>query len=62
MQARINAKKLRIALAKIEVLSIAAFARQIGCARPSVYFAMNEPENYPRVYKKILEVVNANPQ
>lgn len=57
MKTRINAKKLRTAMAKNEIFTIADLARLIGCSRPAIYFAMERPSRYPRVYAKILEAI-----
>jgi hypothetical protein len=36
---------------------MAELARLIGCARPTIYFALGRPTRYPRVYAKILEAI-----
>jgi hypothetical protein len=54
-----KARKLRNALSKMGTPTITAFAAQIGCSRPAIYFALERPDRFPKVTQKILEVLNA---
>jgi hypothetical protein len=38
-------------------ISIAGLARQIGCSRPVIYFALEKPHRYSTVTEKIEEAL-----
>lgn len=54
---KINLKELKAGCERRGVKSIAALARQIGCSRPGIYFAIENPDRFSRLYEKILEAV-----
>jgi hypothetical protein len=56
-QKKINPKDLKIMAAQRGIVSLAALARRIGCSRPVIYFALENPKRYSRVYGRILEEV-----
>lgn len=54
---KMTPRELRVRIAARGILTIGDLARQIGCSRPSIYFALERPERYPRVFEKILQVI-----
>jgi hypothetical protein len=53
---KINIKNLRRSLDEKGEGSISELARRFGCSRQAIYFAMEMPRRYPRIYKKLQEV------
>jgi len=54
---KITLRELRMRAAAAGFLTMGSLAARIGCSRPSIYFALERPSRYPRVYQKILEVI-----
>jgi hypothetical protein len=55
--AKINRNLVRGKAATKGIFSLAALARQVGCSRPAVYFAIEKPSRYPRVHRRIVELI-----
>lgn len=55
---RINTKKFRLRIAARGFLTIKDFAKHIGCSRPAIYFALENPGRYGRVTLKIKKALN----
>ncbi len=51
-------RKLRMRAAAKGILSIAELARLVPCSREAVYFALEKPTRYPRVARRIEEIVS----
>jgi len=50
MHGKINIKMLREAAKKKGIRSISELARKARCSREAVYFAIERPSRYPRVF------------
>lgn len=55
--AKINRNVLRQRAAAKGIFSIAELARQVGCSRPAIYFAIEMPHRYKRVHKRITQLI-----
>lgn len=54
---RINIKEVRTRAAARGFLTVGAIARHIGCSRPAIYFAIERPKRYPRVFERLKEAL-----
>lgn len=57
MSKKINAKDLRAAGRRSGYRSIQHMADEWKCSREAIYFAMENPSRFPRVFKKITGVM-----
>lgn len=55
-QQKINLKDLRARAAAKGIFTLSELARRAGCARPTVYFAVENPQRYSRVFKKLIAI------
>lgn len=54
---KINKNQLRRAAAAEDIFDFGHLAREFGCSRESIYFALERPTRYPKVYAKIAALV-----
>ena len=52
-----NLKELRQRAAAKGIFSIAELARRVGCSRPAIYFAVENPNRFPRVHQLIKQLI-----
>jgi len=58
-EGKINNKTLRMRAASRGILTIAELARRVPCSRVAIYLALERPARFPRVTKRIKELVDA---
>lgn len=56
-RSKINLKTLRKRCKAKGIPTITALAKEVNCARPVIYFALENPSRYSRVYREIMEVL-----
>lgn len=54
---KLTMRALRMRMAAVGILTVQELADKIGCSRESIYFAIERPTRYSRVYSKIQEVI-----
>jgi hypothetical protein len=52
-------KLLRQRAAQAGIFSIAELARQVGCSREAIYFAVEKPSRFPRVHSRIDQIIQS---
>lgn len=55
--AKVNRKKVRVRAASKGITSLAELAREIGCSRPGLYFAIERPARYPNLHSRLVELI-----
>jgi len=53
---KINKKSVKSACVKRGLGTITELAKQVPCSLTSIYFAMERPSRYPRVFARIREL------
>jgi len=58
-QEKIKRNLLRQRAAAKGIFTIAELARQVGCSREAIYFSIEKPSRFPRVTKRLNQLVGA---